>query len=286
VNGVPINGLTVQYYYEQQIKQMGESFKEKGGVPDAFQQYIRQNIINSLINEELLAQLAASFSIEVSEEELIAQIVSIWPAGEFDEVQYKTGHLPYFQQERGLDFEQEVKKDLQRRKLREQITSQIVITEEDILSEFQRSKTNFSVDFVKTSEELEEPCEVAKVVSEKWKSGSGLAAYLKEKTLKKESVLKSPFSELRTQLAPSSSNAEFSKVLSLSKNKPFLDEPLSLAGNSCLVVRYLSKSTPSIKSLEKEKEAIRAKLKDERIVDTITLLLKKFREGSEIVQKS
>lgn len=283
VNGVPINRLTVEYYFDQQKKQMDGSFKDKGGLPPAWVNAMRQMVLNSLINEELTAQLATSLGIVVSDEELANKIISLWPEGQFDEVRYKTGQLTYFRDERGEDFERKVRNEMLRDRLREKISAQILVPDELLRSVYQMRNTLFSLTYVQTHEG--DTCALAKEISQKWQAGQTVQELLKKNSLTEETLKDVSFSDLQKRLPLGLTDKQFTQIVQLTEDKAFLAEPLSLGEQGCLSVHMKKIKASSPNDFEAAKEALKISIHESLLTDEINTLLKRFTEDSKVVSK-
>ncbi len=119
VGSEKISTRRYQMTLQNSISQMRQLFKDK--IPEGFEESIRQNVGEQLIEKELLNQYAHDLGIEVSDGELakfIENNESFRLEGKFDPIHYQENIIPYYRQRFGEDLEERLRRDLKVDRLR------------------------------------------------------------------------------------------------------------------------------------------------------------------------
>ncbi|MDO8644079.1 MAG: SurA N-terminal domain-containing protein [bacterium] len=144
VNGEPISSVKFEKILDNQLEQFRKNSK---GSPlsEEIQGFLKNSILNSLIRQKLVSQLARNLSVKVTEEELakaISQTPSLQKEGQFDELLYRNNFRPYYQREYGSDYEKDVEEDLLQEKLMTFLQESIFITDEEVDLKLMEEKEN------------------------------------------------------------------------------------------------------------------------------------------------
>lgn len=103
---------------EDTLSRTKESFKE--GMPKNIEEFLRQNLLDQLISQEVLFLYARSLGINASDEALAQEIQgnqNFSKNGVFDIEGYHQRFRPYYRRAYGEEFEDALRKDLIREKL-------------------------------------------------------------------------------------------------------------------------------------------------------------------------
>lgn len=141
-----------QMHYETSLKGMQEGLK--GKLPENFEGFLRQNVLEQLILREVFSQYARSLGLDVSEEKVAEAIRSqkeIFPGGNFDLAVYENQFLPYYRQRYGEEYEDMMKREILIENLRSAAQALFSPWNEDLESSLKTMKS------VPKSDPLKEP---------------------------------------------------------------------------------------------------------------------------------
>jgi peptidyl-prolyl cis-trans isomerase D len=152
-----VNGETITYrdydralyYTEQQYRQMyGEQFR-----PELLQQLgLEKQVLDSLIDQRLMAQEARRLNLEATQEEVRSRILEIPvlnPEGKFVGAElytrYVTGQLGY---QSAAEFEDELARDITTSKMESALQSSIIVSAKAAEAEYRRMNESATVRYV------------------------------------------------------------------------------------------------------------------------------------------
>lgn len=103
--------------FEAHLETARNRLKEglKGEVPDGMENFLRQNVLDQLIQRGVLLQYATHLGFTVSDEEVAQTIRSnkqLFPNGVLDLKNYEDSFLPSYRQRFGENFEEAIRQDL------------------------------------------------------------------------------------------------------------------------------------------------------------------------------
>ncbi|MBI1908666.1 MAG: SurA N-terminal domain-containing protein [Deltaproteobacteria bacterium] len=283
VNDEPIFRAQFEALFEAQRERFNKASsddKNAGEFPKELESLLKKSLLNDMIRQKLLSQLAKNLNLTVSEKEVAEEITKM-PVlvrdGRFDEIFYKEVFRPYYQRKYGADFEKELTDEIYRKKLQEKLDQESRVTEGEVKTAYDFENTRFSFQKIQTQER-----ETADLLLRQWQVGGNLDPILKEKKLKIEEIPVTPFARLTQALPPFLPEEKMAEVAALTPAAPFVREPLGDEENGWFVFKLRKKETPSPKDFEAKKESLKKNLMERRSQDLLNLLLSEFEEKAQI----
>jgi len=257
VNGETISSRLVNGMYEFQ-KDNNPLYKQ---LPEALQANLKQNILNSLIEDALLTSYAKKMGLRVSNEELASEIrqnPQFIKDGKFDLNGYNNVFRPGFLGTYGIDYEAWVRKSKLREKLEEVFKDGFFVSDAYIAEQALLEGTTYKFKYV-----LINKGDLATADQSTTEASTALWPDFKKGSLTKEQLEKYKLTETETEAlhfdeiskilpANNKDSESIQRILSLSKSGDTTSEPLKL-GESYLFVKLVEKKTLSTEDLEKSK---------------------------------
>lgn len=243
VNGEPISAQKTSFYADQQLERMREIFKDE--VPQDFVQSTRQTVLNTLINQELIAQELLRLGITASKKELVDAIKGspqFQNNGSFDADYYQNKFLPGYQITFGSNFERDQLKNLAQDKFFSLFENIFVVTEKEAKLEDDLTKTSrqFSVIKVPKDKKTDGAAErnQALEIYQRLYSGKLVDDLLKKYNLIERRTAELSFSALNNVLDGKGSVENLKKLLAATKQKPLVEGVLE-EDNALYVVKLI-----------------------------------------------
>lgn len=108
-----ISRRAFQMHLDSSLERLREGLK--GQLPENLEGFLRQNVLESLVNQELLYQYAARLGFTASDHRVATAIRShkgLFPDGNFDLIAYEDRFLPTYRQNYGEEFEERLRRQL------------------------------------------------------------------------------------------------------------------------------------------------------------------------------
>ena len=295
VNGEPISGQKAGYYIQQQMEQIKNIFKDN--IPETIEQSTRQSVINSLINQELLAQELKKLGLVATKKELASQIKTnqqFFNNGKFDINYYKERFLPGYQLTFGSNFEKDQLKSIAQNKFFDIFESVYSASEKEIALENKLKNTTFQYTVVKVSKAIEPQAneetktmdsedkttlsakEKAEKIHPLMKDGVMTAAILKDLSLKERKTGFLSYSQLNKVFDGNSGVDNIKNLLKLTKENP-VPEKILENDTAFFVVKLTDTKSPSTddEGIEKVKTEVQQQLSRSLESSFISLLRSK-----------
>jgi len=297
VNGTNLSGQRVNAIVSQEMESYQQFFKD--GVPEQFANGIRQNVINSLINRELLSQESLRMGLSATPND-VANFVREQPQfqenGIFSQELYNDpeGYRVAFQQRNGVPYTTEITNQLTLDKLMDTLVDISKPADEELqwLKIAKNTKFEFSVIKIdkkpKTDTKIDEkqpdkdPKATAELINSLWKQGHSLEVPLKERGLViKDSGLKT-YGALKSVLDGIDDSDKLKVLANLTMAKPFPETYLETP-NFYYLVRLKSFKQPDAKDEPQTKDELIAAYKNQATAQVQDALLQDLREQAKIV---
>jgi hypothetical protein len=238
VNGEPVTTAEFNYFFEANVGQMKENFKDTE-IPAFLMTMAEQNTMQQMVARALVVKNAKNLGIVIPDRELADIIVKsqqMMSGGEFDPVFYRQRYLPHFKNRYGLDYEEFVRRDLTvaaYNQMFETVDAKPLFKKDDALNSEGSSWTFEIVEF--NLDAAEKAQELAGTPPSKWKSK------LKNSNGKTSTAGPVTISE-RQKLPAFAKNVEKARALfSLTKAAPVTVSPIE-DGEKIYVARLVEKS--------------------------------------------
>lgn len=243
VNGVDVNPQKANFIIDDQMDNLREQFK--GEVPANFAQMLRQNIVASLVNSELINQEAKRLGFGTSPGELKDHIKNdpqFQENGQFNRDFYLEKFRPWYQLTRGTSYENDARDELAADKIRGLFDAALSPTASFLnrSHKIENTKRKFSVIKIrvktdtgdvlpktleadKTAEETGKAAqkELADRVFAAWKSGAKMDEILKDNKLRISDTAELGANRLESVLDGKDDFDALKKLLALNLQSPF-----------------------------------------------------------------
>lgn len=282
VNGVEISGLKTSFLVDSQLEELRNSVG--GQIGDSYVGMVRNNIVNSLINSELVQQDLLELGLIATADELKNNIKSnpqFQEDGKFNTDFYLNKFLPWYQLTRGSNYENDAREQLAIQKIADQLDSASVFTDEEAkrLHKIQNTKYRFAVIKIPKEKGVTEEDALPKEIDvketgastqkdlatetfAKWQKGEKLDELLKKNSLEESKTRELRQTELKAVFDGTQEIPAIKALLTLSEKKPFPSTYFEV-GNFYYLVKLekLSLATePSDQDLATAKEQLSAEL--------------------------
>lgn len=281
VNGEDINPQLFAYVYNSQLDKMRSLFKEK--IPENFLNNIRQSVLGSLINRQLIVQNLKKLGLGASPDE-VADYVKNDPlarnprTGEFDFDYYVNNFLPGFQYSRGISYERYVKDSLASQKLFAKFEAILSPTDKELEWQKKIRDTRFEFEVIKIDKEDKA---IAQKIFADWKAGRDIGDQLKKKKFRKTKTPKLTYTRLRTVFGGKADIEHLKTLTGLTKKHPFPTEPIK-EGRFYYLVKMVNREQPDEALTEEEKAELKQAYQDQITQALQNAYVQDLRENAEI----
>lgn len=277
VNGVEISGIKSSFLIDSQLEDLRNSVG--GKITDSYVTMVRNNIVNSLINSELVRQNLAELGLAAPQDELKTTIKNnpqFQQDGKFNTDFYLNKFLPWYQLTRGTAYETDAREQLVIQKLTEQFDQISTFTGDEArrLHTIQNTKYRFAMIKIpaekgvagdalpKEIDVKETPASAQKELADdtfvKWQKGEGLDEFLKKNQLEATKTRELRQTELKSVFDGTQDIPAIKALLGLTEKKPFPPSYFDVGDFYYLV--KLEKLTPAAKPTPETVDETKAQL--------------------------
>lgn len=274
VNGIPVTTGELAYYTAMNKDYYKKIFQDQ--TPPNFDEILRQQSLQQVIQQKLLANYARRTGLLVSDEELAAFVRSIGAPDKdtgFDPIWYQQQFLPGFHQEYQVHFEDLMRERLLANQARLMVQKTARVSATEARAQFERDETRFTFEVTTidpaalvAAKKLETP-EAAEALAERLHAAFGDAAQrrrvLQEFDLTVDEVGPSPASPLPQVLGPEAKEKQWLQLYALTPEQPQCPAAFHV-GTKYVVCRLKQLTRPTSEEWDAQQETYLAQAQSRR----------------------
>lgn len=292
VNGAPITNGELAYYTALNREYYQKIFQDQ--TPPNFQEILRQQSLQQVIQQKLLADYARRTGLLVSDEELADFVRSIGGpdnSTSFDPIWYQQQFLPGFHQEYQVHFEDLMRERLLANQARLMVQKTVRISAAEAQAQFEREETRFTFEVATidpaalvAAKKLETP-EAGQALAQRLHEAFGDAAQrrriLQEYDVKIEEIGPSPASPLPPVLGPDAKEEQWLQLYAVTPDQPQCPAPFPV-GSKFVVCRLKQLKRPTPEDWEAQRETYVAQQQSRRESQRLQRFVQEIAGGADV----